>query len=189
MILLIDHFDSFVHLLARLLRMHNMPCHIIRQNEMSYQQALALNPKALIFSPGPGRPEHTELTLELIAHANVPMLGICLGHQAIAYYFGGKINRARTPIHGMSTTITHNARNVFADMASPMTVGLYHALAVTDLPACLEATAYDATTGEIMAIAHKSRPIFGVQFHPESILTAEGHRIITNFLTYSRACI
>ena len=186
MIVVIDHFDSFVETLARYLREAGEEVVTIRQNA-PLDAVLAHQPKALILSPGPGTPDETGISLELLAAcpADMPILGVCLGHQTLAQAYGGRVGRAREPMHGKASAIHHNGDGLFAGLPRPMQAGRYHALIVEKLPDCLRATA-QSSMGEIMAFAHVSRPVFGVQFHPESILTPHGRRLIDNFLGQMR---
>ena len=183
MIVIIDHFDSFSETLARYVREAGVACRVVRQDAANVEAITALAPQGIILSPGPGRPETTGITLPLIAAlgGRLPMLGICLGHQAIAQAYGGTLARASTPRHGKATHITHKGGALYDGIDSPFEVGLYHALIVESLPEILTATAHDGT-GAVMGLAHRTQPIYGVQFHPESILTPDGRRLIGNFL-------
>lgn len=182
MIVVIDHFDSFVETLARYIREAGFAVKVMRQ-DASPEEVLAQNPDAVILSPGPGRPEGTGLTLPLLEKLprHVPVLGICLGHQALAQHLGGAIGHAKEPRHGKASPINHNGDALFDGMANPFAAGRYHALIVTHLPDACDALASSAL-GENMAFKHQTRPLYGVQFHPESILTPEGRRLIENFL-------
>jgi len=187
MIVVIDHFDSFVETLARYLREAGEQVMVLRQNT-PLDEILAHQPHALVLSPGPGTPDETGVTLDLLAacDADMPVLGVCLGHQTLAQAYGGTVGHAQEPRHGKASPIDHNGTGLFAGLPQPMQAGRYHALIVTDLPDCLRATAY-STKGEIMALEHVSRPVYGVQFHPESILTPDGRLVIDNFLALMRA--
>ncbi len=182
MITIIDHFDSFVHTLARYVRECGWAVEIIRQNGDTAAALLARQPDAVIFSPGPGRPENTGISLDILEQAptTLPMLGVCLGHQLIAHHFGAMIAE-HPPCHGRTSPITHNGDALFADLDNPFMAGRYHSLIATDLPDKLVATGWGPER-EIMALRHTDRPIWGVQFHPESVLTADGKTIIKNFL-------
>ena len=182
MIVVIDHFDSFVETLARYVREAGFETTLMRQ-DTDVATILAAQPEAVILSPGPGRPENTGVTLELLdaLPPHVPVLGICLGHQCLAHYLGGTVERAREPRHGKPSPITHNGHFLFNGIASPFIAGRYHALIVDKLPQSCVAIAQSAA-GENMGLAHTSRPLFGLQFHPESILTPEGRLMIENFL-------
>ncbi len=189
MIVVIDHFDSFVETLARYVREAGHPTQVVRQNA-HVKEVLALKPDGLILSPGPGRPENTGLTRDLLAqcHATLPILGVCLGHQTLAHHFGAIIHRAREPRHGKPSDIHHQGHPMFDGLASPFQAGRYHALIVDQLPSALQATAHSAL-GEIMGFAHVSRPVWGMQFHPESVLTPNGRRLICNFLQLVDAAV
>jgi anthranilate synthase/aminodeoxychorismate synthase-like glutamine amidotransferase len=185
MILLIDNYDSFVHNLARYLRRLGQETLVVRNDAVSAAEALDLRPKAIILSPGPCTPHQAGCTLDLVRCAtdNVPFLGVCLGHQTIGAAFGGKIVRAGEPMHGRASQIQHQGTGIFAGLPNPLSVGRYHSLIVEEssLSGDLEVTAR-TDDGVIMALAHRRRPVFGVQFHPESILTDGGYRLLANFL-------
>lgn len=185
MIIVIDHYDSFVETLARYVREAGHETLVMRQN-VSVNDVLREAPAAVILSPGPGRPEDTGVTLELLAAlpADIPVLGICLGHQTLAHYLGGTVGRAKEPRHGKASTLTHDGHFLFDGIKSPFAAGRYHALIVETLPATCVSLAHSAL-GENMALAHESLPLYGLQFHPESILTPEGRRMIENFLTHA----
>ena len=182
MIVVIDHFDSFVETLARYVREAGCETLVMRQN-VSVNDVLRERPKAVILSPGPGRPENTGVALDLLAALpeTVPVLGICLGHQTIAHYLGGTVAPAREPRHGKSSTLTHNGHFLFDGIETDFEAGRYHALIVSKLPANCQTLAMSAQ-GEVMAFSHDTRPLYGLQFHPESILTPQGRRMIENFL-------
>lgn len=185
MILLIDNYDSFVHNLARYVRELGFETTVVRNDALTLKDIERLAPSHIIFSPGPCTPNEAGVTLEAIVHfaGRIPMLGVCLGHQAIGQAFGGKVVRAMHPCHGKSSLIHHTGTGIFTDLPTPMRVGRYHSLAVSHeaLPDCL---AVIATTdaGEIMALQHRAFPIVGVQFHPESILTECGYHLLRNFV-------
>ena len=182
MILIIDHFDSFVHTLARYVAEAGYEVEVVRQNMERVEDILALKPDAVIFSPGPGRPETTGISravLEAVT-GKIPVLGVCLGHQLIVNFFGGQIERS-DPVHGSASAVTHNDDRLFAGIASPFAAGRYHSLAAYDLPDCLEEIAWGPDKIN-MAVRHKAHEIYGVQFHPESVLTPNGRDIIGNFL-------
>ena len=183
MIVVIDHFDSFVETLARYVREAGHETRIIRQDS-DVAGVLALNPQAIILSPGPGRPDTTGVTLPLLKKlpSHIPVLGICLGHQALAQHLGGKIDRAQEPRHGKASAIHHAGDGLFDGMGNPFEAGRYHALIVDALPPDCVSLA-QSERGENMAFKHKIRPLYGVQFHPESILTPDGRRMIGNFLS------
>ncbi len=188
MILLLDNYDSFVHTLAGYLRELGHDCTVERNDSLSVEDVLRAKPSALVFSPGPCTPETAGITLELAAAAAglIPMLGVCLGHQAIVAAFGGNVRRARVPMHGKSAPVRHDASALFRGLPSPLEVGRYHSLiGEIDPDGPLRATAW-SPEGELMAVEHTSLPVWGVQFHPESILTQAGHRLLSNFLEEAR---
>jgi anthranilate synthase/aminodeoxychorismate synthase-like glutamine amidotransferase len=186
MILLIDNYDSFVHNLARYFRRLGQTTQVVRNDQITAAQALALKPEAIVLSPGPCTPAEAGCSLALVRQAagRVPLLGVCLGHQAIAAAFGGRVVRAGVPVHGQASPILHAGEGLFAGLPSPLLVGRYHSLVVEEatLPQelCVTARLEDGT---IMALAHRRWSIWGVQFHPESILTEGGYVLLANFLT------
>ena len=185
-ILVIDNYDSFTYNLVHYLAELGAPTHVVRNDDLSADEAWALNPQAVLLSPGPCAPDQAGVCLPLIrsAPADMPILGVCLGHQSIGQAFGGDVIRAKTLMHGKTSPIEHAGQSLFAGLPSPFTATRYHSLAVKreTLPDCLEVTAWTAD-GEIMGLRHRSRPIHGVQFHPESIATEHGHDMLANFLT------
>lgn len=189
MILLIDNYDSFVFNLARYVAELGYRYQTARNDQISLQQIEVLAPSHIILSPGPCSPNEAGICLALIdAYLDrIPLLGVCLGHQAIAQACGGKVVRARYPQHGRADFIQHNQTGVFQDLPNPLQVARYHSLIVDkhSLPPCLEVTA-KTQRDEIMAIAHTQHPVFGVQFHPESVLTWRGHQMLENFLKISQ---
>ena len=158
----------------------------MRNDAASIDSISALQPARIVISPGPGRPEHAGITMDVIRQlgSSIPILGVCLGHQAIGAVFGGAVVRASTPMHGKTSTIEHDGRGVFAGIDGPFVASRYHSLVVSDdgLPDELEVTARTREDRTIMGLRHRARPIHGVQFHPESILTGEGKRLLRNFL-------
>jgi len=173
-ILIIDNYDSFVHNLAR----------FIRNDEHSVEDITTSNYDGIILSPGPKAPIDAGICIELIKAlgANLPILGVCLGHQAIAQCYGGRVEQTEYRAHGMARTISHDNSGLFTGIPSPFEGGLYHSLSV-DISGSpdLTITASDESTGVIMGIAHKKHPVYGIQFHPESILTTEGQKLVQNF--------
>ncbi|HQT68451.1 MAG: aminodeoxychorismate/anthranilate synthase component II [Rhodospirillales bacterium 20-60-12] len=185
MILLIDNYDSFTFNLLHFFGDLGVACTVRRNDELTTAQALALRPEAIVLSPGPCTPNEAGICVDLIkaASGSVPILGVCLGHQAIGQAFGGHVIRAPIPVHGKTSAITHRNEDVFANLPDPFEATRYHSLIVEadTLPDCLLQTAW-ADEDIIMGLRHKSLPIYGVQFHPESIATAHGHDILANFL-------
>jgi anthranilate synthase component 2 len=183
-ILLIDNYDSFTFNLAQYLgELGDAPL-VRRNDELTVADIEALAPARIVISPGPGRPEDAGVSVETIKAfgARVPVLGVCLGHQAIGYAFGGTVARAPTLMHGKTSTLEHDGRGVFTGVAQPFVAGRYHSLVVTEpLPPSLEVTAR-TDDGVVMGLRHRTYPIHGVQFHPESVLTGEGKKILRNFL-------
>ncbi len=185
MILVIDNYDSFTYNLVHYLAELGAEMEIRRNDTLTVTEALSLKPQALLLSPGPCTPNEAGICLDLIAAAPVdlPILGVCLGHQAIGQAFGGQVIRAKTLMHGKTSQVTHSGTGLFEGVPSPFTAARYHSLAVRleSLPESLVATAW-TEDGEIMGMAHRTRPIHGVQFHPESYATEHGHRLLANFL-------
>lgn len=182
MILLIDNYDSFTFNLVHFFGDLGASCDVRRNDALSADEAMALQPEAIVLSPGPCTPNEAGICLELIGRAagRIPLLGVCLGHQAIGQAFGGRVVRAPAPVHGKTSPVTHGGTDLFAGLPSPFQATRYHSLVVEDLPPTLEATAH---TGDIvMALRHRTLPIFGVQFHPESIASEHGHALLANFL-------
>ena len=186
MVLVIDNYDSFTYNLVQYLGELGARIVVRRNDEVSMDALRALEPSRVLISPGPGRPEQAGVTLEVIKTfgQRMPVLGVCLGHQAIGLAFGGQVVRAPLPIHGKTSTVEHNGTGVFAGISTAFQAGRYHSLVVaeTDLPADLEVTAHSREDGLVMGLRHRTLPIHGVQFHPESVLTNEGRRILRNFL-------
>lgn len=184
MILVIDNYDSFVHNLARYFRQLGLSTQVVRNDKIGVAEIRELDPEAIVISPGPCTPNEAGCSLDVVEEfgAQIPILGVCLGHQAIIQSFGGEIIRAPAPIHGRSTMISHRGTGVFHELPTPFTVGRYHSLigARNSLPDCLEVTA-ETADGLVMAVVHREYPVVGLQFHPESILTEHGHRILRNF--------
>ncbi len=183
MILLIDNYDSFTYNLAHLFQELGAEVAVRRNNDISPDEAEILSPSHLVVSPGPGRPEEAGVTLEMLRRLSVrvPILGVCLGHQAIVQHFGGEVGEALELVHGKASAVRHDGRGLFAGLPEDFLAGRYHSLAATSVPDCLEISATTAD-GEVMAIRHRELPIDGVQFHPESVLTPNGREIAKNFL-------
>ena len=185
MILVIDNYDSFTYNLVHYLNELGAETRVHRNDDLSAEAALGLRPDAVLLSPGPCSPDEAGICLDLLRKApdDLPILGVCLGHQSIGQAFGGRVVRAKALMHGKTSAIRHTGKGVFADLPNPFTATRYHSLAVeqASLPDALEVTAW-TDDGEIMGLQHRSRPIHGVQFHPESIATEGGHKLLGNFL-------
>jgi anthranilate synthase/aminodeoxychorismate synthase-like glutamine amidotransferase len=185
MILLIDNYDSFVYNLARYLAELGCSTQVVRNDTMAIAEIDRMAPEAIVISPGPCTPNEAGISLELIRQLGprIPILGVCLGHQALAAALGGRVIRAPEPVHGRTSLVQHNGTRLFAGLPNPLTATRYHSLIVEDssLPPELRVTARTAD-GIPMALEHATWPAFGVQFHPESILTDSGHRLLANFL-------
>jgi len=194
MILMIDNYDSFTYNLVQYLGELGEDVRVVRNDELSVEQIRKLAPERIVISPGPGTPDQAGVTLEMIAKlgAQIPILGVCLGHQSIGQAFGGKVVRARQIMHGKTSPIHHTGKGVFAALPNPFVATRYHSLIVekASVPAVLEVTAWtqnaDSGVDEIMGFRHKAMPIEGVQFHPESILTEHGHALLRNFIGEQR---
>ena len=189
MILLIDNYDSFTFNLFHLLGEAGARCEVRRNDAVSVEQAMGMAPEAIVLSPGPCTPDEAGICLELITAAagHVPVLGVCLGHQAIGQAFGGTVQRAPLPMHGKVGRVEHAGSDIFAGLPSPFDAVRYHSLIVerATLPPTLEATAW-TEDGLVMGLRHRALPLFGVQFHPESIASEHGHDIVANFLAIAR---
>jgi anthranilate synthase/aminodeoxychorismate synthase-like glutamine amidotransferase len=186
MIFVVDNYDSFTFNLVQALGKLDADVRVARNDRFEPEAVLALRPRAVVISPGPGRPEKAGRTIPMIAEAErarVPLLGVCLGHQAIAAYHGGAVERAPEPRHGKSSRISHEGTGIFEGLPRPFEAGRYHSLVVREEGLTAElAVVARSEDGLVMALAHRSLPVFGVQFHPESVLTPEGERILANFL-------
>jgi anthranilate synthase/aminodeoxychorismate synthase-like glutamine amidotransferase len=184
MILVLDNYDSFVHNLARHVRLAGFETQVVRSDAIDAAGVAALRPQALVLSPGPGLPASAGCCVELVRHFcdELPILGVCLGHQAIVEALGGRVVRAPEPLHGRTSMIRHDGAGLFAGAPSPFTVCRYHSLVAEaeSLPKSLRATAW-TEDGVVMAVEHGTRPVYGVQFHPEAILTEAGQLLINNF--------
>ena len=185
MILVVDNYDSFTYNLVHYLAELGAETKVVRNDDLTTDEAWALKPEAVLLSPGPCAPDQAGICLALIdtAPLDMPILGVCLGHQAIGQAFGGDVVRALTLMHGKTSPVEHDGLSLFKDLPSPFTATRYHSLAVdrATLPDALEVTAQTAD-GQIMGLQHRTRPIHGVQFHPESIATEHGHALLANFL-------
>jgi anthranilate synthase/aminodeoxychorismate synthase-like glutamine amidotransferase len=184
-ILVIDNYDSFTYNLVQYLGELGEDVAVRRNDEITVAEIAASLPQRILISPGPGRPADAGITLELITRlaGRVPILGVCLGHQAIGEVFGGRVVRAATVVHGKSSEIVHDRKSIFHGLESPFKAGRYHSLVVEreSLPSCLEISA-ETRDGVIMGLRHREQKIEGVQFHPESILTQSGKKLLANFL-------
>ena len=185
MILLVDNYDSFTYNLYQYLGQLGQETRVVRNDELTAEQALALRPERIVISPGPGNPDEAGITLDLIRAAAgvVPLLGVCLGHQALGQAFGGKVVRAGRIMHGKTSEIEHDGRSVFAGLPNPFTATRYHSLMVEreSVPDVLEISAWTGD-GTVMGLRHRHLPLEGVQFHPESILTHAGMDLLRNFV-------
>jgi anthranilate synthase component 2 len=186
MVLVIDNYDSFTYNLVQYLGELGADVRVMRNDVVSLDDVVSAKADRIVISPGPGRPEAAGVTMSVIRRLGetTPILGVCLGHQAIGAVFGGEVVRAGVPMHGKTSTIEHDGQGVFSGIAGPFVASRYHSLVVaeTGLPAELEITARTREDANIMGLRHKTWPVHGVQFHPESILTGEGKHILRNFL-------
>ena len=190
MLLMIDNYDSFTYNVVQYLGELGAQVTVIRNDELTLQAIEALNPERIVVSPGPCTPNEAGVSVPVLKHfaGKLPILGICLGHQSIGQAFGGEVIRARQVMHGKTSPVYHEGTGVFAGLENPLTVTRYHSLVVNreQLPDCLEITAWtqheDGSMDEIMGLRHRDYMIEGVQFHPESILTNQGHELLENFL-------
>ena len=186
MLLMIDNYDSFTFNIVQYFGELGEDVRTVRNDEITLERIAAINPDRICISPGPKAPKDAGISLDILREfkGKLPILGVCLGHQAIGEAFGGKVIRAKQVMHGKTSSIAHIGEGVFTDLPSPFTVIRYHSLAIerASLPSCLEVTAW-TDDGEIMGVRHKEYDIEGVQFHPESILSEHGHALFKNFLT------
>ena len=191
MVLVIDNYDSFTYNLVQYLGELGAEVQVMRNDAVAVSDVANAKADRIVISPGPGRPEQAGVTMEVIRALGerTPILGVCLGHQAIGAVFGGDVVRAGVPMHGKTSTIEHDGRGVFHGIAGPFQASRYHSLVVaeTSLPPQLEVTARTREDGNIMGLRHRTWPVYGVQFHPESILTGEGKTILGNFLRCVRS--
>jgi anthranilate synthase component 2 len=184
-VLLLDNYDSFTYNLYQYLGELGAEVEVVRNDQIGVEEALARRPDRIVISPGPGNPDQAGISLELIRSVpgSLPLLGVCLGHQALGQAFGGKVVRAPSLMHGKTSEIEHDGRSLFAGLPRPFTATRYHSLVVArdSVPDCLEVSAW-TEDGVVMGLRHKSRPLEGVQFHPESIMTTAGKDLLRNFL-------
>ena len=188
-VLVIDNYDSFTWNLVQYLGELGVTCNVVKNDAIDLAGIDENAPDGILVSPGPGTPNDAGISLKSIAHAKVPVLGVCLGHQAIGQAFGGKVVRAERRMHGRTSPIEHDGRGLFAGVPAPFEATRYHSLIVdrVSLPECLEVTAW-TEEGEIMGLRHKRRPVEGLQFHPESILTSHGKALLGNWIhTFQRS--
>ena len=189
MVFVLDNYDSFTWNLVQDLGALGAEVRVARNDTVTVDDVIAKRPRAIVISPGPGVPERAGIAVPLAraaAHHGIPLLGVCLGHQAIGVAFGARVTRARRLMHGKTSSVRHVGQGVFAGLPSPLTAMRYHSLVVEDLPRELAPTAWSADEGqgeELMAVQHTSRPVHGVQFHPESIGTPDGRRLLAAFLS------
>ena len=186
MVLLIDNYDSFTWNLAHRLGELGARVEVVRNDAITVDEIARRAPERLVISPGPGRPETAGVTVEAIRQfaGRLPILGVCLGHQALSVAFGGRVERAPAPMHGKTSMVVHDGSHLFAGLSGPFEAGRYHSLVIPRgaMPPDFVVTAWVEEDGVIMGVRHTSQPIFGVQFHPESVLTTVGHRLLQNFL-------
>jgi anthranilate synthase/aminodeoxychorismate synthase-like glutamine amidotransferase len=186
MVLVIDNYDSFTYNLVQYLGELGAEVEVRRNDEVTLDDITRMQPSHIVISPGPGRPEDAGVSVDVIRRfgPTVPTLGVCLGHQAIGIVYGGTVCRAIAPMHGKTSTVEHDGRGVFNGIGGPFQAGRYHSLVISavDLPADLEVAARTREDGTIMAVRHRTHPVHGVQFHPESILTGVGKDLLRNFL-------
>jgi anthranilate synthase component 2 len=186
-ILLIDNYDSFTFNLAQYLGELGHAPDVRRNNEITVGEVEAMRPARIVISPGPGRPENAGISVDVIRRLgeHTPLLGVCLGHQAIGYAFGGDVVRAPVLMHGKTSSVQHDGRGIFSGVSQPFVAGRYHSLVVADpVPGSLEIAAR-TEDGVVMGLRHREWPLHGVQFHPESVLTGEGRKILRNFVELS----
>ncbi|MCL0041809.1 aminodeoxychorismate/anthranilate synthase component II [Peptococcaceae bacterium] len=185
MLLMIDNYDSFVYNLVQYFGELEQQVIVYRNDKITLKQIEEMSPNGIVLSPGPGKPEEAGICIEVIKKfaGKIPILGVCLGHQAIGHVFGGKVIRANKPMHGKSSKIIHDKKRLFFGIPVPFRGGRYHSLIISkeSFPDSLEITAW-TEEGEIMGVAHKDMHVYGVQFHPESVLTEHGHKLLSNFL-------
>ena len=186
MVLLIDNYDSFTWNLAHRLGELGAEVKVVRNDTVSVEDVEHLMPAQIVISPGPGRPETAGVSIDVIRRfaGRAPILGVCLGHQAISIAFGGRVERASAPMHGKTSSVAHDGRGLFAGLSGPFDAGRYHSLVIPEdaLPTGFVKSAWVIADGTIMAIRHEAWPAWGVQFHPESVLTPVGQRLLQNFL-------
>jgi anthranilate synthase/aminodeoxychorismate synthase-like glutamine amidotransferase len=188
MVLVIDNYDSFTYNLVQYLGELGAEVRVRRNDQVTLGEIEVMAPDQIVISPGPGRPENAGITAEVIKRfgPRTPLLGVCLGHQAIGMVYGGTVSRANAPMHGKTSTVVHDRKGVFAGISEPFLAGRYHSLVIASdsVPSDLEVAARTKEDGTIMAVRHRTYQVHGVQFHPESVLTEEGRKILRNFLDF-----
>ena len=186
MILVIDNYDSFTYNLVQYLGELGATLRVRRNNEVTLDEISTMAPERIVISPGPGRPENAGVSVDVIRRfgPTIPILGVCLGHQAIGVVYGGTVCRAQAPMHGKTSTVVHDGKGVFSGIGAPFQAGRYHSLVIANdnVPPQLEIAARTKEDDTIMAVRHRTYPVHGVQFHPESVLTEEGRHLLRNFL-------
>ena len=186
MVLLIDNYDSFTWNLAHRLGELGADVKVLRNDAITIDDIERMGPDRLVISPGPGRPESAGISIDAIRRfaGRIPVLGVCLGHQALSVAFGGRVDRASAPMHGKTSLVLHDGTRLFTGLPSPLEAGRYHSLVIPPdaVPTGFAISAWVEGTGTVMGIRHETWPVFGVQFHPESVLTPVGHRLLQNFL-------
>jgi anthranilate synthase component 2 len=186
MVLVIDNYDSFTYNLVQYLGELGAVVRVRRNNQVTMDEISAMAPEQIVISPGPGRPEDAGISCDVIRRfgPTTPILGVCLGHQAIGVVYGGTVCRAQAPMHGKTSTVVHDGKGVFCGLTAPFQAGRYHSLVISNdrVPSELEVAARTREDNTIMAVRHRAYPVHGVQFHPESVLTDEGRRLLRNFL-------
>lgn len=189
MIVIIDNYDSFTYNLVHYFEKLDPVIHVFQNNQLTAEEVRKLNPDLIVFSPGPGKPEFTNAGREILDKLSswIPILGVCLGHQLIIEYFGGKVSKTNLPMHGKISSIMHNQKEIFEGIPNPTEVTRYHSLAAEEatLPACLKVTSR-SEDGTIMGVSHLSLPVTGIQFHPESVTTPEGFQMLKNYYQFAK---
>jgi anthranilate synthase/aminodeoxychorismate synthase-like glutamine amidotransferase len=181
-VLLVDNYDSFAYNLVQGLRVLGAEVEVFRNDAIAVDEALARGAERFVVSPGPGTPDEAGVSVDLCRQANAPLLGVCLGHQCLVQAFGGTVGRAERILHGKTSPIRHDGRGLFRGLPGTFPAARYHSLAAVEIPDCFEICARTADRGEPMAVRHRERPLFGLQFHPESFLTERGCDLLRNFL-------
>lgn len=181
-VLLVDNYDSFAYNLVQALRLLGAEVEVRRNDAITVDEALARRPDRFVISPGPCTPDEAGISMELCRRANAPLLGVCLGHQSLVQAFGGRVGRAERIMHGKTSPVRHDGAGIFRGLPQDFPAARYHSLAALEIPAGFEVQARTADRGELMAVRHRSRALFGVQFHPESFLTPAGPLLLRNFL-------